>query len=63
VMLKAMEPFVTRGELDMEYEDTWEEFFRAVPVGYETVGGQPWIEIDFPEDIERAAREILPRIS
>ena len=58
-----MEPFVTRGELDMEYEDTWEEFFRAVPVGYETVGGQPWIEIDFPEDIERAAREILPRIS
>ena len=61
-MLAAMEPFVKRGELDMEYEDTWEAFFRDVPVGYETVGGQPWIEIDFPEDIERAEREIVPRL-
>ena len=62
-MVAAMEPFVTRGELDMEYEDTWEAFFRAVPVGYEKVGGQPWIEIDFPGDITRAEREILPRIT
>jgi len=61
-MVAAMEPFVTKGMLDMEYEDTWEAFFRAVPVGYEKVGGQPWIEIDFPEDITRAEREILPRI-
>ena len=62
-MVAAMEPFVTRGELDMEYEDTWEAFFQAVPVGYEKVGGQPWIEIDFPGDITRAEREILPRIT
>lgn len=61
-MVAAMEPFVTKGALDMEYEDTWEAFFQAVPVGYEKVGGQPWIEIDFPEDITRAEREILPRI-
>src|SRR5712691_687253 len=32
-MLAAMEPFVQKGELDMEYEDTWEAFFRAVPAG------------------------------
>ena len=62
-MVAAMEPFVARGELDMEYEDTWEAFFRAVPVGYEEVGGQPWIEIDFPGDVARAEREILPRIT
>jgi len=62
-MLGAMEPFVTRGELDMEYEDTWEAFFRAVRVGYETIGGQPWIEIDFPDDITRAEQEILPKIT
>ena len=62
-MVAAMEPFVTRGDLDMEYEDTWEAFFRAVPVGYEKVGGQPWIEIDFPEDITRAEREVLPRMA
>lgn len=62
-MAAAMEPFVTRGDLDMEYEDTWEAFFGAVPVGYEKVGGQPWIEIDFPDDLARAEREILPRIA
>jgi len=62
-MVAAMEPFVKKGDLDMEYEDTWEAFFRAVPVGYEKVGGQPWIEIDFPEDIARAERDILPRIT
>jgi choline kinase len=61
-VLAAMEPFVQKGELDMEYEDTWEAFFRAVPVGYEKIGGQPWIEIDFPEDIVRAEREVLPRL-
>ena len=62
-MVAAMEPFVKKGDLDMEYEDTWEAFFRAVPVGYEKVGGQPWIEIDFPEDITRAEQDILPRIA
>lgn len=61
-MLAAMEPYVARGELDMEYEDTWETFFRTVSVGYEKIGGQPWIEIDFPEDLERAEREIVPRL-
>ena len=58
----AMEPYVKRGELDLEYEDTWEPFFQAVTVGYEKIGGQPWIEIDFPEDIERAERDVLPRL-
>jgi len=61
-MVAAMEPFVQKGELDLEYEDTWEAFFRAVPVGCEKIGGQPWIEIDFPEDIVRAEREVLPKL-
>ncbi len=26
------------------------------------VTGAPWIEIDFPEDVERAAREVLPQL-
>jgi choline kinase len=24
--------------------------------------GRPWIEIDFPEDFQRAVREVLPAI-
>jgi len=30
-------------------------------IGYEDITGLPWIEIDFPEDIEKAKRDILPR--
>ena len=30
--------------------------------GVEDVTGLPWIEIDFPDDIERARLEILPRL-
>ena len=31
-------------------------------VGAEDIVGKAWIEIDFPEDVERAETEILPRI-
>src|SRR5438094_904291 len=48
--------------LAIRYVVTWEAFFRAVPVGCEKIGGQPWIELDFPEDIVRAEREVLPRL-
>ena len=30
--------------------------------GYEDITGSSWIEIDFPEDLERARSVILPRI-
>ena len=45
----------------MEYEDALIDFFRDVKVGHEKIGGLPWTEIDFPEDVTRAEREILPR--
>jgi choline kinase len=46
----------------MEYEDALIDFFRGVKVGYETIGGLPWTEIDFPEDVEKAERDILPKL-
>src|SRR2546428_9888279 len=61
-MLAAMEPFVQKGELDMEYEDTWEAFFRAVPVSCEKIGGEPWEQIAFPEELVRPARGERPRV-
>ena len=30
--------------------------------GYEDVTGYPWLEIDFPEDLVRAEREVMPAI-
>jgi len=53
---------VRSGQLDMEYEDALREFFAEVQVGFERIGGLPWTEIDFVEDVARAEREILPRI-
>jgi choline kinase len=53
---------IERGELDMEYEDGLRQFFGATRVGFERIGGLPWTEIDFPEDVVRAERDILPKI-
>jgi choline kinase len=46
----------------MEYEDALLEFFQNVKVGYEPIGGLPWTEIDFTEDVTKAEREILPKL-
>lgn len=61
-LLRSVEARVSRGDLDGEYEDALDDFFREVPVGVEKIGGLPWIEIDFPEDVERAQRDILPKL-
>ncbi len=61
-LLQSVQAYVAVGALDMEYEDALKEFFEKVPVGYEKIGGLPWIEIDFPEDIDRAESEILPSV-
>ena len=61
-LLHSVQVHVEAGTLDMEYEDALKEFFHKVPVGYEKIGGLPWIEIDFPEDIDRAVSEILPAV-
>lgn len=61
-LLHSVQTCIEAGRLDMEYEDALQEFFAQIPVGYEKVGGVPWIEIDFPEDIQRAAQEILPAV-
>ena len=53
---------VARGDTGIEHEEVYPDLLARVPVGYERVDGMPWTEIDFPEDIERAAREVLPRI-
>jgi len=60
--MRSVQAYVDRGELDMEYEDALKEFFAAVHVGYERIGGLPWTEIDFVEDVQRAEREILPKL-
>ena len=61
-MIDSLKTCVDRGELDMEYEDALHEFFTRAKVGFEKIGGLPWIEIDFPEDVTRAERDVLPKL-
>lgn len=61
IFKKVLEQFVQTFP-EIEYEETFATLFQSVMVGYETVGGFPWIEIDFPEDISRAEQAILPQI-
>lgn len=62
VLKKVLEELVKEGRLDAEYEEAIDRCLERCEMGFEKVGGLPWIEIDFAEDIERAEREILPRL-
>ncbi len=57
-----LEEFEQAGKINVEYEDSLHELLSQCTVGFESVDDLPWIEIDFEEDIERARREILPKL-
>jgi choline kinase len=46
------------------YEEVIRDLLLETPTafGYENITGLPWVEIDFPEDIQRAITDILPKI-
>lgn len=46
------------------YEEALRDLVLARPdsFGHEDVTGRPWIEIDFPDDVNRARTDILPRL-
>lgn len=47
---------------DREYEEAIDRLLGRLVVGWEEVGETPWTEVDFVEDLERARRELLPRV-
>ena len=63
-LLGRINDYLSKGENDTPYEEAIRDLIKTYPeqFGYEDVTGIPWIEIDFPEDIERAKNEILPNI-
>lgn len=52
------------GRRDAPHEEALRDLLRGQedPFGFEDVTGQPWIEIDFPEDVHRAETRVLPRL-
>jgi choline kinase len=56
--------YIERGLADAMYEHAVRDLIVSgeIEVAPVDVTGLPWIEIDFPDDVERAREEILPRL-
>jgi choline kinase len=57
--------YIDAGRTLVEYEEPIRDMLLArggVGFGYEDISGLPWIEIDFPTDVERARRIVVPRL-
>ena len=55
---------VEQGNADEPYEEAIRDVLLSIPekFSYEDITGLPWLEIDFPEDVEKANNEILPKL-
>jgi choline kinase len=63
--LAAMsEYYVDHDRREAPYEDALRDVLLRHPAdfGIEDITGQPWIEIDYPEDVTRAREHVLPSI-
>lgn len=61
----ATERYIDAGRLDEIYEEAFRDILISEPrgtFGVEDISGLPWVEIDFPEDLERAREVILQRL-
>lgn len=64
-LAKQTGKFVEEGRVDDPYEEAVRDLLLSDlgdTVGAVDIAGLAWIEIDFPEDVDRATQDILPRI-
>ena len=64
-LARQVDSYVKDGRIAEPYEEAVRDLLLTElgdTVGAVDIAGKAWIEIDFPEDVERAEREILPRI-
>ena len=56
--------YIERGKSDVMYEAVLRDQVLADPAqfGVADITGLPWIEIDFPEDVRKAATVVLPQL-
>ncbi|MDP6706890.1 MAG: phosphocholine cytidylyltransferase family protein [Alphaproteobacteria bacterium] len=57
---EAVHPYIAAAQYDVIYEQTIRDLLVASPPGtfhFEDITGLPWVEIDFPEDLDRAEHE------
>lgn len=59
---ELIRPYIESRNFGVIYEEPMRDLLIAAPepFGYEDVSELPWIEIDFPEDLEEAERKVFP---
>jgi len=62
VLKKVVSEMVLEGETNCWIPAAFRRMLRRFPIYCIDVKGIPWIEIDFPEDLEKARKEIFPKI-
>ena len=58
LLRKFLDQKVQAGVVTIEHEQVYPDLFGQATVGFELVDGLAWIEIDTPEDLARAEREV-----
>ena len=63
-LARLIDAYVADGRRDQPHEEALRDLALddEVEIGVEDISGLPWLEIDLPEDLERAAHDILPRL-
>ena len=61
---QACAEYNAEGLLDAPHEEALRDVLLEQPSEFacEDVSGLPWLEVDFPEDVERAIKQVLPAI-
>jgi choline kinase len=56
--------YVASGRAGQPHEEAVRDMLREASQPFEVadITGTPWVEIDFPEDVQRAERDVLPRL-
>ncbi len=61
--LAALRDAIGESDPEGDYEAALDRFVGLYGADYVEVGGRPWTEIDFAEDLARAEAEILPQLA
>lgn len=62
-LVRHIDALIAAGEVNAWAPLAFRALAREWPVRAITTGGLPWIEIDFPEDLERARQIVVPALS
>ena len=61
-LVAALGAMIGQGQVDGDYEVAIDAILATHPFVMQSSAGLPWIEIDFPQDLQAAETEVLPRI-